>query len=61
MPKADRHPTRYHVRPVVGASFVRWKVVDTDKRGKTVARTTEKSGAESIARQLNEKGFVEHV
>jgi hypothetical protein len=39
----------------------RWQVVDTHRSGKILARTSDRKGAESIAKQLNEKGFVEAI
>jgi hypothetical protein len=53
---------RYQVWSANGRrSAYLWHVIDTDRHGKIVARTSQRDGAESIAKQLNEKGFVESI
>lgn len=53
-------PEKYQVYPISSRRCVyRWQVIDTERSGKIVARTAGKEAAEHIARELNEKGFVE--
>ena len=39
----------------------RFQVIDTENRNKIVARTCSEETAIVIAKQLNEKGFVEEI
>ncbi len=53
---------RYEVWPIERADTpYRWQVVDLQRSAKIVARTAGKETAEDIAKELNEKGFVETV
>ncbi len=53
---------RYLACPIERAHTpCRWQVVDLERSGKIVARTAGKRTAEHIAKELNEKGYVETV
>jgi preprotein translocase subunit SecA len=57
-------PDRYQVWAAEkgGRHAYRWTVIDTERKGNPiVVRTASKESAESIAKQLNEKGLVESV
>jgi hypothetical protein len=52
---------RYQVWMIEARGPYRFKVIDTDRSGKIVARTASQETADSIAKQMNEKGFVEAI
>lgn len=56
---------RYQVWPIEDQDSkrkgYRHKVIDTERGGKTVGRAHSKEAAEDVARQMNEKGYVEAV